>query len=593
VVVGGVVAGAGLLYLGLVMGNGSDIPAGTTVLGVDIGGKSTAEATTTLGHDLRAKAKAPLVVTANGERMQVTPAKAGLSFDAAATASAASASRWNPMVLLSRFGGGQQVDPVVKVDQAALDKAVASVAERADVPAAAADVVVTDGDPQVVESHQGVSVHRDQAAAALAAAYLRTSQPLELPIETTQPQVTTSEAQKVEKEIAVPALSGPVRVSAGGATAVIRPATIAKALTFAPKDATLVPVLDGAVLRAALAPQLRSIEKPGRDASFVIRGDKPVVVPSVTGFGVAPAALATAVTGALTATGDGRTVTVPLGTIEPALTTDQAKALGITEKLASFRQWFPPAEYRRVNVGTAAKYMNGTVLKPGDIYSMNNTIKERTPENGYVNGIRIQNGRFVEDVGGGVSIITTATWSAAFYAGLERIEQRAHSLWISRYQPGLEATVSWGELDLRFRNDTGHGVLITAVRDDGGVRITMWGTKVYDDVKAVFGPKRDVTPFKSVIDSGDGCLPSNGSDGFTIDVYREFFKGGAMVKKEKFTTVYEPTIDVTCGPQPTPSPSASPGASGSAKPAPSGSPAPSSTTKPKPATSATPKPSKT
>ncbi len=593
IVVGGVVAGAALLYVGLVMGSGGDIPTGTTVVGIDIGGQTTAEATVTLAHDLRSKARAPLVVTANGERFQVTPAQAGLTFDPAATAAAAGASRWNPLVLLARFGGGQEVDPVVKVDQVVLDKAVAKVAAQADVAAAAADVVVSDGSAQVVESHQGVTLQRDGAAVTIAGGYLRTAEPLALPVETTEPQVTTAEAQKVQREVAVPALADPVRITTSGATAVIRAAVIAKALTFEPKDATLVPVLDGAVLRAAIAPQLRSIEKPGRDASFVISRGKPVVVPSVTGFGVAPAALVTAVGGALTSTGGARTVAVPMGRIDPTLTTEQAKALGIKEKISSFRQWFPPAEYRRVNVGTAARYMNGTLLKPGDTYSMNKTIKERTPENGYVKGIRIQNGRFIEDVGGGVSIITTATWSAAFYGGLERIEQRAHSIYISRYQPGLEATVSWGELDLRFRNDTGHGVLIQAVRDDGGVRITLWGTKVYDDVKAVFGPKRDITPFKSVIDPTPGCLPSNGSDGFAIDVFREFYRAGKLVKREKFTTVYEPTVDVTCGKPPAPSPSGSPGASGSPKPsAPATSPAPTNPAS-KPTATTSPKPSKT
>ena len=94
---------------------------------------------------------------------------------------------------------------------------------------------------------------------------------------------------------------------------------------------------------------------------------------------------------------------------------------------------------------------------------MNETIKERTTKNGYVKGIYIgEGGRFDYGLGGGVSIITSATWTAAFYAGLERIEQRAHSVHIARYTPGLEATVSWPKLDLKFRNNTKNNILIKA-----------------------------------------------------------------------------------------------------------------------------------
>lgn len=91
----------------------------------------------------------------------------------------------------------------------------------------------------------------------------------------------------------------------------------------------------------------------------------------------------------------------------------------------------------------------------GQTFSLNGTIKERTPEHGYTEGIVIgPGGVFREDFGGGVSTAATTTWTAAFFAGMERIEIRAHSIYISRYQPGLEATVAWGVSDMRFRNDS-------------------------------------------------------------------------------------------------------------------------------------------
>ena len=89
------------------------------------------------------------------------------------------------------------------------------------------------------------------------------------------------------------------------------------------------------------------------------------------------------------------------------------------------------------NIGQAAKYINGTLLMPGETFSLNDTIGERTPENGYTKGFVVgPGGVFKEDLGGGVSASATTTWSAAFYSGLERVYTQAHSIWISRYRAG-------------------------------------------------------------------------------------------------------------------------------------------------------------
>jgi vancomycin resistance protein YoaR len=231
---------------------------------------------------------------------------------------------------------------------------------------------------------------------------------------------------------------------------------------------------------------------------------------------------------------------------QPDFTTAEARALNITEKLSSFRQAFPPAAYRYQNVGQAAEYLNGTILEPGQTFSMNDTIKERTPANGYTEGFIISGGRFREELGGGVSIITTATWTAGFYAGLERVEQHAHGLYISRYEAGLEATVAWGLLDLKMRNDTGNGVLITATRFTDGVLIEMWGTKKFDQVTASFTDRYNYTNFQTITDDGARCVPSEGVRGFSISVTRRRFVGDQVVSTETWPTTYKPTPNVIC-----------------------------------------------
>ncbi len=152
---------------------------------------------------------------------------------------------------------------------------------------------------------------------------------------------------------------------------------------------------------------------------------------------------------------------------------------------------------------------------------MNDTAKERTAENGYTVGFVISGGRFAEELGGGVSTITTAMWHSAFYAGLERVEQRAHSFWISRYSPGLEATVSWGNLDLKFKNDSPTAVLIKSSITNSSVTVTMYGTKRYD-VSAVYGPRTNPTSYRTVYNPSPDCVPQSGVGGFQIVVTRVF-----------------------------------------------------------------------
>jgi vancomycin resistance protein YoaR len=387
--------------------------------------------------------------------------------------------------------------------------------------------------------------------------YLFTSGPIALPTMALTPVVSDEEAAKVRDNFAAPAVSAPLPVTFNGGTDTLGVDTIVEGLSFAPEGSTLQAQLNVATIRGGL-PSLAAVEKPGTDATWNVSSGTPVVVPSKQGQGVPDDQLTTEVLRALPLTGADRKAQLTIVATDPELTTAEAQALNIHEQLSSFTQKFDYAEYRRVNVGQAAKYMDGKVLKPGDVYSMNDTIKERTEANGYVEGTFISNGRFEQGLGGGVSIATTATWTAAFFAGLEAVEVNPHSLYISRYQAGLEATVAWGQLDLKFKNDTGNGVLITTEAGDTFITVTMWGTKVYDNIHDESSDRYNVEPYETVQDSSAECNPQGGVNGFTIDVWRVFGNGGKEVKREKFTTDYDPTTHVVCVPKSTPKTTPSP-----------------------------------
>ena len=560
-VIGGIAVGAVVaVYLGLVAATGDGLPRGASVLGVDVGGQSEEQAVTTLTTALGPRSTATIDAVVGSDHVSIVPADAGLAFDAKATVAGASGRVWNPITLLQSFAGGPTLEPVVTIDDAKLAATVTTVAADADSPAVEPTVVIAGTTASVTGGKNGTVVDQKATVDALAAAYLVSSEPVTVPLVEAQPTVSDESAQTA-LTTARTAVSGPFTVKVAGVTATIPALALGKALSFSAENGQLVPKLDGDVLRAAVAPALASVETPGRDATFAIVKNKPVVLPAKVGKGVNADLLATDVLAALTA-GGARTIDAQIGTIDPKLTTEAAKALGVTQRLSTFTQHFPYAAYRVQNIGQAARSINGTLLLPGQVFSLNKTLGERTSANGYTKGFVIgPGGVFKEDLGGGVSTSATATCTAAFYAGLERIHTQAHSIWISRYRAGLEATVAWGSFDMSFKNDTPHAVYITTRMTNTSINVSMWGTKVYTDVKAVSGPRYDRVPAGATqYDPTPTCHAQQGGEGFSIDVFRVFYKDGKEVKREKITTRYRPSPTVLCKPDPatvTPSPTPS------------------------------------
>ena len=537
-------------YFWLVLGVSAGVHPGTSVSGIPIGGLTRQEAVETLQRRVGADARKHFTLVAGDQSFRISPKELGLRVRLPATVDQAIGRTWNPTQAWSDRFGERELTPIVAVDDTLLDAEIATLARAIDTVPTEPTLSVSGGKATLTPGVPGVQLDQAETRALLLDRLLAPREDLELPLTTVSPEVTEEAAQRA-RALAKNAIAEPVTVRAGGVTATIPASAIVKALSFTREGGELVPVLDGAVLHESIADQLAEVETPGRDATFEITKGVPIVVPSLVGRGIEDGELATAVAGVLGETGDARDVTVSFGVREPELTTEEAQQLGITEKLSTFTQNFPYAAYRVQNIGQAAEYINGTLLMPGEVFSMNEVIKERTPENGYTRGFVIgPGGIFEEQQGGGVSASATAMWTAAFFAGMEQVSTRAHSIYISRYQPGLEATVAWGLFDMQFRNNTPNAVFITTKMSNTSLKVTFWGTRVYDEIKAEFGPKTNIRPY-SIIEKKrkvkDGCLEQSGVDGFNIDVDRVFYNDGTEVKRETFSTSYRPAPQVKCG----------------------------------------------
>ena len=535
---------------------GDAVPGGVRVAGVDLGGLSPAEAEQRIAAALAGPAAEPVAVVAGGERHSLDPATAGLRVDAGATAQEAASGGLLDR-LRSQLGGGREVDPVVEADETALRAAVSALAPAVAREAAEGSVRFEQAGsgptPVAVPPVAGRALDVDASVEAVREQWLREDE-VELPVEVEQVQTTDDDVQRAVREIAAPAVAAPVVVDVEGDELVVPPAAVATALVVvADDDGELGPRLDPAALHAAVAPALRSVGTPARDASFDLSSGAPVVVPSAAGRTVSPADLSAAVLGVLTDPAPRRAA-APLTRAEPSLTTSEAQALGVREVIGSYTSRHPCCAPRVTNIHRIADIVDGHVVLPGERFDLNALTGPRDRARGFVDAPQILDGEFVDRIGGGISQFVTTMFNAVFFSGLKDVEHSPHSYYIDRYPPGREATISYPEPDFVFENDSPHGVLIDTSYTGTSITVTFWGTKRFDEVRSVTGPRTRLRDFETRYVEREDCTATDGEQGFDIVVTREFVQDGRVVEREPFRTRYKPEPEFICGPPPTEAP---------------------------------------
>ncbi|MFI6332153.1 VanW family protein [Micromonospora chersina] len=529
-----------------------DVPRGTTVLGAELGGRSRAEAARALQAELERRAaalNAPITVTVGEKTAELKPADIGLAVDVNGTVAAAAAAEAHPV---SRLVGSRTVDPVVTVDtarlEAALRRAMGDQGREMTMPA----IIYTGTTPKPVYPKPALTVDATGAAHAVQAGWLAGA-PVAVPLVEKWPASTREEVDRLVAELARPAVAAPVTLTTDGGSVTIPPTAIARGLRFSADDTgKLTPRVDVKRLRTALGDQLAKLEVAPKDAGLTISGGKPKVVPGRAGRQVDAAALGRDLLAVLPKA-DGRTVTAELKPAEPELTEAKLAELGIKERVSTFTTRFPGglSSPRSQNIVQAAKDVDGTIVRPGETFSLNGHTGERGYDQGYKDAPTIVNGKLVPGVGGGVSQFTTTLFNASYYAGLEDVEHKPHSFYFSRYPAVIESTIYWPQLDFKFRNNTPYGVLIDTSYTSSTITVSMWSTKIYDSVKTEYGPRRDITQPRTVyLDPGPDCIAAAGSVGFAQDAYRVIKKDGKVVKREKFSWRYDPEPRFICAKPP-------------------------------------------
>jgi vancomycin resistance protein YoaR len=532
------------------------VHAGVTISGRAVGGLTRDEATATITRLVKDAQSKPITLVSGEKTWPVVPNDVGTKIDVAGVVSEAmDVSRGSNFLvdLFRRFKlhfSDKDVPLRGTVESTMMDKLVAGVAQEIDIPSVNAGLAFDGTTIKVVEGQKGRVVDQAALREGLKALLfgLRATK-LTVPMEVKEPAIQAEDSQDAVAQ-ATTMISSSVSLKYGDSTWQLTPEQIAAYMDFSAENrggvSTLVPHLSAKKMGPFFDKIAATVTKKPVNASFKGDGQQAWVVPAVPGKTLDAASTAEALTAASLKTG-GRTAEVTVKTTEPDLTTDEAEAMGVTEKLGNFTTKWEGTPDRQTNVRITTEYATNVILAPGEVYDFDKQIGPRTEARGYKMAPGIIGAGRLEDVfGGGICQVATTLFNAAFFAGLDIVERKNHSLYIDHYPKGRDATVTADGPNLRFRNDTKHHILVRGASDginttfviygtDEGRKVSYTTSDFYDVVK------REQANFSaSWLGPGTTFIKLAGQEGKKIDVIRIVkAKDGTVIHKDTFVSTWK------------------------------------------------------
>lgn len=174
----------------------------------------------------------------------------------------------------------------------------------------------------------------------------------------------------------------------------------------------------------------------------------------------------------------GSQVTIPFVLIEPELTTQELKDRMFRDTLSTYTTKSSSSSARKTNLRLACQAIDGYIMNPGDVFDYNAVVGERTSARGFKAADAYVSGETVKTIGGGVCQVSSTIYYCALMADMEIVTRKNHSYPSSYIPLGMDATVSWGGPEFRFRNNSNHPIKISAKATGGNVSISIMS---YDD----------------------------------------------------------------------------------------------------------------
>ncbi|HXH96137.1 MAG TPA: VanW family protein, partial [Gaiellaceae bacterium] len=243
-----------------------------------------------------------------------------------------------------------------------------------------------------------------------------------------------------------------------------------------------------------------------------------------------------------------RVAQVAVQTVAPKLTTEAARQMGITAVVGTYTTEYGGIANRIHNVQLVSHLVDDKLIEPGTTFSFNRTTGARTAAKGFLEAPVIINGEVTTGLGGGVCQVSTTVFNAAFEAGLPITQRTNHALYISHYPQGRDATVDYPDVDLQFRNDTGHWLLLRTFVGSSSLTVTLYGTPAGRKVESTTSPllAHGKPPVEKTVDPslkpGEKVVDDPGVPAQTTSVTRDVYSAkGKLLDHDVWYSSYRAT----------------------------------------------------
>ncbi len=553
------------ILLGLAFsGSTSELAPGTRINGVDVAGLTHGEAVSKLERRFARVEAKPVAFVAGGATFRFSADQLGVQPNWRAAVAAASRENdgFGPFRGFRRLHTrvfGAEVFPPLAVSDDALEFALDQIAREVDELPRNAALVRHGLRIELLRDRTGVRIDRARAAQSIVHALGSTERDgsiVVLPVVVARPAVTAAELAVAARRARI-ALSAPL-VLRGEARSWRLPRSRLARLLRLPSGGSTRLAFAGPAAAAYFRALARRVDRAPVDAGWDV-STSPLRV-TLARPGVEIDAIDTARRMLRAATSrTHRVATLAVTQVQPARSTAEARALGITEELGSYKTYNAGTYDRITNLRLGVEALDGTLVPPGGTFSLNHAIGERTAARGFKLAPVIIGTKYSEEIGGGTSQVATTVFNAAWEAGVRITERNPHALYISRYPLGRDATVYWPSLDLKFLNDTKHWILVRGFPEADGIRVSLYGG---ERRRVVSSPgTQEITrpvPVKRVpdrtLEKGTTVVDQLGQPPSRTSVTRTIYDlDGKLVRAETWNTSYaaEPRI-VRVGTKPPP-----------------------------------------
>ncbi len=238
-------------------------------------------------------------------------------------------------------------------------------------------------------------------------------------------------------------------------------------------------------------------------------------------------------------TGTSDTYTIPLKILYPKVSTNDIGSEAFPNLLASFSTSYATSNSNRSNnIALATAKIDGKVLMPGETFSYNQTVGQRTAQSGFKEAGVYVNGAVSTGIGGGICQVSSTLYNAVLRANLEIVDRTNHQFQVGYVPIGTDATVSWGSPDFKFKNSRSYPIKISASTSGKNIYIKIFGlheSTEYDveivSYKTATIPYSTTYTNDSSLGAGKTKVVQSGSNGAKSETYRILKLNGAVVSK--------------------------------------------------------------